>query len=139
MSILRLGLTAVGILLAVSGAGAQSAFARSATADPPKLGEGGGLDVSRLPIDLGRIQRKLQASSIREERRGLDLHYVVEVYGRAPAIVFFGPKDDMLHGPVPGTAPTHRDMIEHVTPREYRTPAADLGALARWLAERASK
>jgi hypothetical protein len=122
MSILRLGLTAVGILLAVSGAGAQEA-----------------VDVSRLPIDLGRIQRKLQASSTREERRGLDLHYVIEVYGRAPAIVFFGPKDNMLHGPVPGTAPTHRDMIEHVTPREYRAPVADLSALARWLADRASK
>ena len=62
MTILRLGLTALGILLLASIGRAQSAFARSATADPPKLGEGGGLDVSRLPIDLERIHRKLQAS-----------------------------------------------------------------------------
>ena len=99
----------------------------------------GAVDVSRLPLDLERIQRKLQASSIREERQGLNLHYVVEVYGRAPAIVFFGPKDNLLYGPVPYGAPTHRDMIEHVTPREYRTPVADLGALARWLADQAKK
>ncbi len=122
MTSLRVALTALGIVSMAWVAVAQ-----------------GAVDVSRLPLDLERIQRKLQASSIREERQGLNLHYVVEVYGRAPAIVFLGPKDNLLYGPVPYGAPTHRDMIEHVTPREYRTPVAALGALARWLADQAKK
>jgi hypothetical protein len=122
MTIPRIGLTAFVMLWLASGAGAQTT-----------------VDVSRLPIDIERIQRELQQSASREEHEGLNLRYVVEVYGQAPPIVFFGPDDDLVHGPVPHGAPTHKEMIEHVTPQEYRAPAADLGALARWLAERAKK
>ena len=97
------------------------------------------VDVSRLPIDLDRIHRALQEATIREERDGLNLRYTIAVYGQAPAIVLFGPHDNLTTGPVPNSAPTHRDMIEHVTPQEYRAPVADFSALLRWLAERAAK
>ena len=97
------------------------------------------VDVSRLPLNLNRIQRELRQSAVREERRGLNLHYVIDVYGQAPPIVIFGPDDNLVHGPVPYGAPTHRDMIEQVTPKEYRAPAADFSALVRWLAERTRK
>lgn len=94
------------------------------------------VDVSQLPIDLDRVQRKLQQSSVREEREGLNLRYIIEVFGQAPALVIFTKEDNLVNGPVPHGAPTHREMIEHVTPKEYRAPAADIGALIRWLAER---
>lgn len=97
------------------------------------------VDVSRLPVDLARIQRGLRESAIREERVGLNLRYTVEVYGQAPPLVIFGPEDNLVTGPVPYGAPTHKEMIEHVTPKEYRAPAADLSALFRWLAERSKK
>ena len=97
------------------------------------------VDVSRLPLNLNRIQRALRQSAIREEREGLNLRYIVDVYGQAPPLVILGPEDDLVHGPVPYGAPTHREMIEHVTPKEYRAPGADFGALLRWLAERGNK
>jgi hypothetical protein len=97
------------------------------------------VDVSRLPISLERIQRELRQSSIREERDGLNLRYVVDVYGQAPPIELFGPDVDLIYGPVPNTAPSHREMIDHVTPKEYRAPAADFSALLRWLAEKSKK
>jgi hypothetical protein len=97
------------------------------------------VDVSRLPINLERIQRALRQSSEREERDGLNIRYIIDVYGQAPPIVIFGPQFDLLYGPVPNSAPTHREMIEHVTPKEYRAPAADFSALLRWLAERSKK
>jgi len=122
MTFLRVGLTAFVMLSLASTAAAQTT-----------------VDVSRLPINLERIHRELQQSTIREEHDGLNLRYVIEVYGKAPPIVIFGPDDNLVHGPVPYGAPTHREMIEHVTPKEYRAPAADLGALSRWLAERAKK
>ena len=99
----------------------------------------GTVDVSRLPLNLDRIQRGLRQSAIREERDGLNLRYVIDVYGQAPPLVLFGPEDNLVYGPVPYGAPTHRDMIEHVTPKEYRAPAADFSALLRWLAEKAKK
>ena len=97
------------------------------------------IDVSRLPIDLARIQRELRQSSEREEGQGLNIRYVIDVYGQAPPIVLIDPAFDLVHGPVPNSAPTHKEMIEHVTPIEYRAPAADLGALLRWLADRSKK
>jgi hypothetical protein len=136
---LRVVVTAFLMLSVASLAASQSAYAQGSAGDSPPAQESSEIDVSRLPIDLQRIHRELQESSIREERDGLNLRYVVSVYGQAPPIVVFGPDDDLVNGPVPSTAPTHKDMIEHVTPKEYRAPAADLGALARWLAERAKK
>ena len=97
------------------------------------------VDVSRLPIDLDRIHRALQESTMSEERDGLNLRYRIEVYGQAPAIVLFGPQDKLTTGPVPNSAPTHREMIEHVTPKEFRAPVADFSALLHWLEERTKK
>jgi len=97
------------------------------------------IDVDRLPVNLERIQRGLRQSAVREEREGLNLRFTVEVYGQAPPIVLFEPGANLQSGPVPYGAPTHREMIEHVTPKEFRPPAADIGALIRWLAERANK
>ena len=59
MTIPRIGLTAFVMLWLASAAGAQTT-----------------VDVSRLPIDVERIQRELQQSTIREEHDGLNLRYV---------------------------------------------------------------
>ena len=99
----------------------------------------GTVDVTRLPIDLARVQRALRESSVREERDGLNLRYTVEVYAQAPPFVLFGSGVTVPGGPVPYGAPTHREMVEQVTPKEYRAPAADFSALLRWLAERSKK
>jgi hypothetical protein len=122
MSITRIAAASLLTLLLASAAQAQEA-----------------VDVSRLPLNLDRIQRELRQSAIREERQGLNLRYIVDVYGQAPPIAIFGPDDNLVYGPVPYGAPTHKEMIEHVTPREYRAPAADFSALLRWLAEKAKK
>ena len=92
------------------------------------------LPAEELPVSLARIRRKLaqappwHASLVR-------LHVYVEVVGKAPAFHIFDGFD--LHaGPVPYGAPTHRDMIRHVTPEEFRTPGMSLApvlALIKWL------
>jgi hypothetical protein len=97
------------------------------------------VDVSLLPLNLDRIQRELRQSTIREEHEGLTLRYVVDVYGQAPPIVIFGPEDDLVNGPVPYGGPTRREMLEHMTPKEYRAPSADFSALLRWLVERGNR
>ena len=97
------------------------------------------IDVSRLPIDLERIQRELQQTATREERDGLNLRYYVNVTTEAPPIVLFSPDDNLGNGPVPYGGPTHREMLEQMTPKEFRAPVADFNALIRWLAERANK
>ncbi len=97
------------------------------------------VDVSRLPLNLERIHRELRQTADREERDGLHLRYYVNVNTQAPPLVVFGRQDNLVHGPVPYGGPTHRDMQDQMTPREFRAPVADFTALLRWLAARAAK
>jgi hypothetical protein len=78
------------------------------------------IDVSRLPVDLRRIERQFRQTTFREERDGLNLRYFVDVYAQAPPIVLFTPEDNLLRGPVPYGAPTHYEMLEMMTPQEFR-------------------
>src|SRR5262245_14548510 len=98
------------------------------------------VDVGKLPLNLARIQRQLEQSSVREDRDGLNLKYFVPVYGQAPRIELF-PKHEpgLFTAPPPYGAPTHRQMIDQVTPQEYRAPAADFSSLVRWFADKAKK
>jgi hypothetical protein len=95
--------------------------------------EGARIDVDRLPISLRRIRQDLHAAVEREDRDGLHLQFRVEVFGQTPEIQLFSPEDDLTTGPVPNTAPTHREMVDMMTPQEFRSPPADLNALFRWL------
>jgi hypothetical protein len=97
------------------------------------------VDVDRLPIDIGRIQRELRQSAGRNESKGLQLQYFVDVYGQAPPLVIFGPEDNLVEGPVPYGAPTHREMINQNTPIDYRPIPWDLNSAFRWLSERLKK
>jgi hypothetical protein len=108
-------------------------LAAPAAAQQPDTTRDVRVDVSRLPINLRRIERELRSMAIREERDGLNLRYQVEVFGRLPAVTFFTPEDNLAVGPVPYGGPTHRDMIEHVTPQEFRSPVMDFGSLFKWL------
>ena len=99
----------------------------------------GSVDVKRLPIDLAKVTRELRQSTATENRTGLNIRYRVDVYGQAPRIELFTKQDNLAYGPAPYGAPTHRDMIEHVTPQEYRAPYADIGNLMRWLSEKSKK
>jgi|SoiMethySBSTD1v2_1073268.scaffolds.fasta_scaffold323792_2 hypothetical protein len=105
----------------------------------PSAQEQPAIDVNRLPIDVGRIQRELSQSSERHENEGLQLQYFVDVYGQAPPLVIFGPEDNLVDGPVPYGAPTHREMINQNTPIDYRPIPWDLNSAFRWLSERMKK
>jgi hypothetical protein len=97
------------------------------------------VDVDRLPIDMSKIRKELQRQGDREEREGLNLRYSLHVYGVAPRLQFFTEDDNLTTGPVPWGAPTHQEIINHITPQEFRAPVADFSALMRWLADRQKK
>lgn len=127
---------AVAIVLIGLGTGAAAAQERPA---PPHAGSAS-LDVDQLPLNLERIERELrQAITVSEEQDGLNLRYQIEVYGRAPDITLFTAEDNLTTGPVPYGAPTHQDIISHITPPEFRSPVMDFNALFRWLAEKGKK
>ena len=74
--------------------------------------------------------------TVTEHRDGLNLRYQIEVFGRAPEVRLFTPEDNLATGPVPYGAPTHQEIIRHITPKEFSSPVMDFSALARWLAQK---
>ena len=94
------------------------------------------IDASKLGVDLWRIQKGLRVAESREKitADGLRLDFSIQVYGQAPKIdVLNG--IDLFNGAVPGTAPSHNQMIEYWTPVIYRTPGLPISALAYWAAQ----
>jgi hypothetical protein len=123
--------TALALILALGVA--SQAFAQDT---PPPSTPDPAIDVSKLGVDLSRIQKGLRFAESRDKdtREGLRLAFQVQVYGVAPKIeVLKGV--DLFNGGVPGSAPTHRQMIEHWTPEIYRTPGLPISALAFWAAQ----
>jgi len=116
---------------------AQAAAAQQGPVEVSRLPAS--VDVSRLPIDLAKITRQLRQTQSTELHNGLHIRYTIDVYGAAPRIEFFTKEDNLQTGPVPYGAPTHREMINQVTPQEFRAPIADFSALLRWLADRGNK
>ena len=93
------------------------------------------IDATRLGVDLSRIQRGLRLAESKEKSAadGLRLDFSIQVYGQAPRIEVLN-GIDLFNGAVPGTAPSHRQMIEFWTPPIYRQPAMPVSALAAWAA-----
>ena len=89
------------------------------------------IDVSKLPINLSKLQRKLTESA--EATDASKLRFKVDVVGQAPAIQIFRPGENLRFGPTPNSLPTHQEMIEVATPREFRSPVMDFSNLMRWI------
>ena len=99
--------------------------------DPPQI------DATKLGVSLDRIQKGLRLAEIKEKesRDGLRLEFNVQVFGVAPRIDVIPDGEDLVFGPVPGTAPSHSQFIEYVTPAIYRQPAMPISAFAAWAAK----
>ena len=95
------------------------------------------IDATKLGVSLANIQKGLRLSQSRakEHQSGtaLRLEFQVQVFGMAPRIEVLKGLD-LFNGAVPGTAPTHKQFTDFVTPAIYRTPVMPLSAFAGWAA-----
>ena len=103
---------------------------------PPPPTDGQAIDATKLGVDLSRIKKGLRVAESREKLTtdGLRLDFSIQVYGQSPKIeVLKG--IDLFNGGVPGSAPSHNQMIEFWTPAIYRSPVMPVSALAFWAAQ----
>lgn len=98
------------------------------------------IDLTKLGIDLSKIQKGLVEGTIEEQRaaNGLRIDYRIQVFGQAPVLDLFETFDP-VEGPVPFGAPTHRDFLNVVTPQEFRSPPASISNLAFWAIQKLSE
>ena len=129
MGLKSLGLTAVMVI----GSVVAPLEAQEAAPQPPPAAAqtSPAVDVSKLPINLSRLQQKLKASS--ETTDASKLRFKIDVIGQAPRIQIFQPGEDLRFGPTPYSLPTHQEMLEVATPREFRSPVMDFSNLMRWI------
>jgi hypothetical protein len=122
----------VSLVLLTAFALASPAWAQDRPQPAPPADEK--IDPTKLGVDLSKIQKGLFIAETREKSKGDGLHleFNVQVYGQAPKIEVLN-GIDLFNGAVPGTAPSHNQMIEFWTPPIYRSPALPISTLAYWL------
>lgn len=94
------------------------------------------IDPNKLGVSLSRIQRGLRTEESRASQQDspLRLEFQVQVFGTAPRIDVI--QDfDLLNGDVPGSAPSHRQMIDFWTPKAFSSPVMPFSAMAVWAAQ----
>ncbi len=129
---------------------AQSGQAGQAAQDPKAAAPSAktpGLDYDLLSASLVRLRRELAEQPPSTSYTPLKLDFYVEVTAPAPPIILFTPKDLAPVGVVPWGAPTHREMLDLMTPQEFRSPTIPIGSmilygvkqLIAWEAEKAKR
>jgi hypothetical protein len=120
---------------------APPAQERSAPAQPSPS-----VNPEQLGVSLDRIRLRFQRTGLFEpvfDSDRLKLSTYVDVVGKAPPLRLFGPeanlKNELTSRAVPFGGPTHRDMLQVMTPQEFRTPAMDMTALIEWLSRQFDK
>jgi hypothetical protein len=95
------------------------------------------IDATKMGVSIDRIQKGLRIAETTEQQRTespLRLSFQIQVYGQAPKIDVL--KDvDLFNGHVPNSPPTHKDVVEFLTPPMFRTPALPLSAWMGWAAQ----
>jgi hypothetical protein len=93
------------------------------------------VDPAKLGVSLDRIRRELRQAEIKEHSGDdpLKLEFTVEVFGTAPKITLLD--NFPLTGPVPYGGPTHGEVLEFLTPKEYRSPVIPFSTIAYWAAQ----
>jgi len=106
----------------------------------------GSVNPDQLGVSLDRIRLRFQRTGLFEpvfDSYKLKLSTYVDVVGKAPPLRLFGPdanvKNELTSRAVPFGGPTHRDMLQVMTPQEFRTPAMDMTALIEWLSRQFDK
>ena len=94
------------------------------------------IDATKLGVSLSRIQKGLRTVESKEKTigEGLRLDISIQVFGTSPKVEIFKGVD-LFSGPVPGSAPTHQEFMQFVTPQIYRTPGVPISVLAAWAAQ----
>jgi hypothetical protein len=76
------------------------------------------VDVTKLPLDLQRIQQKLREATNGSQKEPLVIRFQVNVFAQAPRIDLFSP-GDLKKAPAQTVTPTHRELMNSVTPMPW--------------------
>lgn len=91
-------------------------------------------EASDFSLNLGRIRDALRAELSTPTSGRLRLDVYVDVYGRPEANAILE-QIDFARGALPSGAPTHADLIDEMTPRNFRVRGGDGRATLKWIVD----
>lgn len=106
-----------------------SAADASATPAPQRQTPPPPINVDAMGISFERIRRGLREKPPSTAKSPLKLEFYVEVVAEAPPILLFQP-GELATGPAPFGAPTHRDVLDLLTPIEFKSPSVPVSSIA---------
>ena len=126
---------AVSALLVV----ASHVRAQGESGSAPVASNAPAIDPTKLGISFDRVRMQLTEAAP-SKSGGLKIHETIEVVGKAPTPLFWDPKTaNLTSAAVPYGAPTQKDIMKLIVPKEYQTYPFDLNALMQWLMEHMNK
>ncbi len=92
------------------------------------------VEVLELPVSVDRIKNRMASlPEVDENHTSLRLSYRINVYGRAPTIEFLQNFIVLDTAPAAYGGPSHDEMIEVMTPKEWRPRAIGISnLLSNW-------
>ena len=103
------------------------------SATPPEI------DATKLGVSFDRVRVQLSRPAP-SKTAGLRIEETIEVVGKAPKLELWNPTTAKLTGAaVPFGAPTQKDIMKLIMPKEFQTYPFDLNALMQWLMEHLNK
>ena len=97
------------------------------------------IDATKLGVSFERVRMQL-AQPAPTKTAGLKIQETIEVVGKAPTPLIWDPKTvNLTSQAVPFGAPTQKDIMKLIVPKEFQTYPFDLNALMQWLMEHLNK
>lgn len=99
------------------------------------------IDPTKLGVSFDRVRMELSHPAP-SKNGALKIHEIVQVVGTAPPILLWDPKTikaNLTSAAVPYGAPTQKDIMKLIVPKEFQNYPMDLNALMQWLAEHLNK
>lgn len=134
------------MLLCVAALNAPRAWAQTDPPAPPastsESPSSPAIDPTKLGISFDRVRMQLAEPQSVTKTHGLKIRETVEVVGKAPPLQLWDPKTvktELTSHAVPFGAPTQKDIMKLIVPKEFQTYPFDLNALLQWLMEHLNK
>jgi hypothetical protein len=99
------------------------------------------IDPTKLGISFDRVRLEL-AHPAPAKNGGLKIQETIQVVGVAPPILLWDPKTikaTLTSQAVPYGAPTQKDIMKLIVPKEFQNYPFDMNALMQWLMDHLNK
>lgn len=128
-------------ILVFAGAVALSAAGVHAQAPEGTQNSAPAIDPTKLGVSFDHIRIELMQPAP-PKGKTLKIQETINVVGKSPPVLFWDPrtvKANLTSAAVPYGAPTQKDIMKLIVPKEFQNYPIDMIALTQWLMEHLNK